>query len=62
MSRRGNPQKQRVGEWLSGAREKEGWGVTVMGMGFLFGMMEHSGVSGDVSISCIYKNPLNCTL
>ena len=50
MSRRGNPQKQRVGEWLSGVREKEGWGMPVMGMGFLFGMMEHSAVSGDGSI------------
>ena len=27
VSRIGNPQKQRVGEWLSGAREKESWRV-----------------------------------
>lgn len=52
-------------EWLSGCQglERRRVGERLLtGMGFLFGMMECSGVSGDGSIPWIYKNPLNCTL
>ena len=61
-----NPQKQKVGQWLSGTEDvEEKWGVTANGYRVPFGSdqnIQKIDYDNGYTIVCIYQNFLNCML